>query len=169
MGEASVIVSSAQVEGEVTLGEDNVVQPLALIKAVNGPVVIGTGNVFEERCVIKNNLPLQEDGSRPTLVIGDDNHFEAGCQVFAKSVGSGNRIRANAILAPMCDVGSHCVVTAGKHVGAGVQLRDYSVVYGASGEMRSSEAPHEAADELRLLRDFLRKTLPMYHKCREAP
>ncbi|VDO46901.1 unnamed protein product [Onchocerca flexuosa] len=69
----AVVCKEAILEGEITIGSGTVVHPTAVIRATNGPIIIGENNNIEETSVIEN---LNENGE--TLLIGRDNVFEIG-------------------------------------------------------------------------------------------
>ena len=75
---------SAEVSGDVHIGEGVIIHPGARIVAgEGGSVTLGRGCVVEERCLIEA-LP----GSR--VDVGEGNLFQVGCRVRALSVGDFN-------------------------------------------------------------------------------
>ena len=142
--------------------------PVVRIRALNGPIVIGSHNLFEEFVEIRNVLPPHDDGTPRTMHIGSHNRFEARTTVFAESVGDHNVFNTAASLLPGSKVGSYVAVAACRTVGPGAEVPDNTVVYGASGEVRPSEQPNTPCPDLPLLRAALEQTLPNFHKCRDT-
>lgn len=157
--------------GDVTIGTDCVVHPTTQILAVNGPIVIGSNNLIEERVRIINNQ------TQP-MVIGDQNVFEVDSQCEAPKVGDNNTLECKSY------VGSHIVLTDNCVVGAGCQLRQANgeaiKTDQVDGEMkRQIFEPNTVVSGRNLSRrvvknlpaslhtcelDFLRKILPNYQK-----
>ena len=47
----ALVAAEARIEGDVTIGEETVVHPTAVILALDGPIDIGKRNVIEEKVV----------------------------------------------------------------------------------------------------------------------
>eukprot|EP00033_Pygsuia_biforma_P004122 GCRY01004519.1.p1 GENE.GCRY01004519.1~~GCRY01004519.1.p1 ORF type:complete len:199 (+),score=35.97 GCRY01004519.1:58-654(+) len=136
--EGSLVCGSALVEGDhdVIIKKGTVIHPRAVIKATNGPVIIGEGNNICELCQVVNNLPPSEDGTPVTMTIGNNNSLDIGCVVHSKSIGSFNNIGVNAFLDSGSIVGDSCHLTPGSHLAATL-LPSYSVLT-AGGAVHSS-------------------------------
>ncbi|VDL80200.1 unnamed protein product [Nippostrongylus brasiliensis] len=81
----AIVCREALLEGSIRVGAGTVVHPFAIIKATNGPIIIGENNIIEDRCLIENIL---NDGSK-VMEIGDQNIIEVGavgvrCKLFSK-------------------------------------------------------------------------------------
>lgn len=72
---APLICSTSTVLGSVEIGDGTIIHPMATINALNGPIVIGCGNLIEEFAEIINHLPS-------TLTIGNRNTLRVGCSKF---------------------------------------------------------------------------------------
>ena len=59
-----------------------------------GPIEIGKNNIIEENCIIINRLLNAKEmivkKEVPTMVIGNNNHFQVGAQIMALSIGDNN-------------------------------------------------------------------------------
>lgn len=98
----AIVCVESEVRGDVKIGTRTIVHPCAKILATDGPIVIGESNIVEEMVVIENRYNkivhisvqivecLNTYRSKETLHIGNNNVFEVGAKVTAKSVGEGN-------------------------------------------------------------------------------
>eukprot|EP00755_Sulcionema_specki_P039978 Sspe_Gene.24785::Locus_9860_Transcript_2_2_Confidence_0.667_Length_8049::g.24785::m.24785/K10428/DCTN6; dynactin 6 len=168
MSHANIVCSTALVEGDVKFtGNANVLHPCARIRALKGPIEIGSGNIFEECCEIRNNLPPNEDGTPRTLVIGSHNLFQAGCQVRASRVGDGNDFNVRCCVKEGAEVGSDCIVGVRRVVSEDKKLADRTVVYGPNGEYRQySEGQLNVSTHRQDHADLLaslQATIPRFH------
>ncbi|KHJ84040.1 bacterial transferase hexapeptide repeat protein [Oesophagostomum dentatum] len=73
----AIVCREATLEGCVSIGAGTVVHPFAIIKATNGPIIIGENNIIEERSLIEN---LLEDGDK-VMEVGNQNIIEVGARV----------------------------------------------------------------------------------------
>uniref|UniRef100_A0A1I7YJF4 Dynactin subunit 6 n=1 Tax=Steinernema glaseri TaxID=37863 RepID=A0A1I7YJF4_9BILA len=155
IAQGAVVVKDCILEGEITIGTGTVVHPKATIRALTGPIVIGENNIIEETSIIENN---HEDGF--VMKIGNENVFEVGAVVKARSVGDHNvfhirsEVGSEVEVPEGCSIGVKCVVE--KHG----PLPDRFVVYGERHERRiAGENPQSQARQL----ECLYKCLPRYH------
>ncbi|GMT32479.1 hypothetical protein PFISCL1PPCAC_23776 [Pristionchus fissidentatus] len=156
----AVVCNEVTITGEVTIGSDCVVHPKAIIRATRGPIIIGDRNLIEETALIENS---NEDGA--PLVIGEDNYFEIGSVVRARSIGARN------IFGIQCVVGSEVVVTDGCSIGVRCSvikrgdLPPRTCVYGEHNERRL--AVQDPEPQTALL-EVLRKVFPAYHHLKKS-
>ncbi|KJH51719.1 bacterial transferase hexapeptide repeat protein [Dictyocaulus viviparus] len=54
----AIVCREAVLEGNVRIGAGTVVHPFAIIKASNGPILIGENNIIEERSLIENIIDI---------------------------------------------------------------------------------------------------------------
>uniref|UniRef100_A0A0K0FGR6 Dynactin subunit 6 n=1 Tax=Strongyloides venezuelensis TaxID=75913 RepID=A0A0K0FGR6_STRVS len=152
----SQVLERSILKGEITVGNQTVVQPYASLLATNGPIIIGEKNIIEEFVTIEN---LNENGE--PLIIGDKNTFEIQSTFRGKSVGNQNlfsvrsTVGKNTIVTDSCCIGIKCNVPEGE------VLQPQTVVYGENSARRTvCEKGQNTEDEL----DFLLKMFPKYHK-----
>ncbi|VDN86444.1 unnamed protein product [Brugia pahangi] len=144
----AVVCKEATLEGDITIGSDfgaigtieihlgTVVHPTAVIRATNGPIIIGENNNIEETCVIEN---LNDNGE--ALFIGRDNVFEIGSIVHAPKIGNNN------VFGARCQVGPNTTVTRGCFIGTNCmamlreELPENTVIYGKSNSRRVARDP----------------------------
>jgi carbonic anhydrase/acetyltransferase-like protein (isoleucine patch superfamily) len=101
----AVVSGEANIEGDVTIHPRTAVHPTAVIVASPGhPIVIGSGNIIEERSTITSE--------HAAVTIGDGNHVQVGAKLESSQLGNAN------VLEPNCEVGSGCTVPNACVVGA---------------------------------------------------
>ena len=153
---------SATYIGEISIGSGTVVHPKAKIIAEAGPIIIGQGNLIEELATIANRAT---DGTKRTLVIGDNNVFEVGSLCEAVGVGNNNVFEVKSHVGPQVEVTRGCVIGVKCSLTIPQKLEEKTVVYGNSGNQRVlGEAPGPPNQQM----DFLRRILPNYHNIIKA-
>ncbi|WKX87896.1 hypothetical protein Q1695_007927 [Nippostrongylus brasiliensis] len=152
----AIVCREALLEGSIRVGAGTVVHPFAIIKATNGPIIIGENNIIEDRCLIENIL---NDGSK-VMEIGDQNIIEVGAVIHAPRIGSNN------VLHVQCEVGPDSCVSNGCSVGVRCKLfsketlPERTVIYGKWNERRTAnDNPPIPQGQL----EVLRRLLPSYH------
>lgn len=164
----AVVVSECELHGDISIGSRTVVHPKARIIADAGPIVIGEGNLIEERCEIINSWPVAaaSDGTVGTgrqqkvMIIGNNNVFEVGSCSESMKIGDNNILECKAHLGSQTELGSGCIIGTMCSLTSHETLPDNTVVYGAHCERRLQlERPPPQALQL----DFLTKILPNYH------
>jgi UDP-N-acetylglucosamine acyltransferase len=115
LGRGNRIGAGAIVEDDVTLGDDNLVLPYAVIKSGTR---MGSGNVVHEHAVL-GGVPqdLSYRGRETTLEIGDANVFREGVTISRGCKGEGRTV-----------VGSHNYMMAAAHAGHDCRLADHIVI-----------------------------------------
>ncbi|KAL3997195.1 Bacterial transferase hexapeptide (six repeats) family protein [Acanthocheilonema viteae] len=151
----AVVCKEAILKGDITIGSGTVVHPTAVIRATNGPIIIGENNNIEETCVIEN---LNENGQ--TLSIGRDNVFEIGSVVHAPKIGDNN------VFGVRCKVGPNTTVTRGCFIGVNCvamlqeELPENTVIYGKNNSRRvARDPPQLQTSQL----EYLRKAFERFH------
>uniref|UniRef100_A0A915Q0C3 Dynactin subunit 6 n=1 Tax=Setaria digitata TaxID=48799 RepID=A0A915Q0C3_9BILA len=151
----AVVCKEAILEGDITIGSGTVVHPTAVIRATNGPIIIGENNNIEETSVIEN---LSESGE--ALLVGRDNVFEIGSVVHAPKIGDNN------VFGVRCQVGPYTTVTRGCFIGTNCkamlreELPENTVIYGKNNSRRvARDPPQLQTSQL----DYLRKALERFH------
>lgn len=142
--------------GDVTIGTGSVLHPRVYISANGGSVHIGEGNIIEEQVRICNRVP--ENG---TMIIGNNNVFEVGCVIEAKSIGDNNVFESKCYIGPGVTIGNGVTVGAKCQVTSPDPIEDLSVIYGENCNQRlANDKPTSQASQ----REFLSRILPNYHK-----
>uniref|UniRef100_A0A0N4U5C3 Dynactin subunit 6 n=1 Tax=Dracunculus medinensis TaxID=318479 RepID=A0A0N4U5C3_DRAME len=132
----AVVCKEASLHGTITIGSGTIVHPTAVIRATNGPIVIGENNNVEETAVIEN---LCANGE--TLYIGRDNVFEIESVMQASRVGDNNifgvrsRVGPNTIVTNGCFIGTKCSAVMTE------TLPENMVIYGETNIRRIASDP----------------------------
>ncbi|CAD6184545.1 unnamed protein product [Caenorhabditis auriculariae] len=151
----AIVCRDAILEGNVTIGDNCIIHPLAIIRAKSGPILIGANNIVEERAIIENR---NTDGK--PMVIGDGNTFEVQSQCRALCIGRNNVMGVRSELEDGCVVLDDCTLGVGCRVVAGQTLDVRSVVFGSDSVHRIA-ADGVLANTTQL--ELLRVLLPSYH------
>ncbi|GAV08215.1 hypothetical protein RvY_17941 [Ramazzottius varieornatus] len=159
----AIVARESELQGQITIGGGTIVHPSARILAENGPIVIGDGNIIEERVTIRNVFPVNEDGSSRTLYIGSKNLFET-FSVTEGNIGDLNTISCKARVGKATTLRNGCVVGVSCAVDSAETIPDNMFIYrnGENIERRTSDfnqTPPSIDDHL----EFLQKQLPNYH------
>ena len=141
----------------MTIGPVCILHPKCTVIALAGPIILGQGNIVEEMAVIVNRRP-------ETLVVGENNLFEAGCRktlsslffrsvsnnqspgIEAVSIGSHNtfeaksRIPASIAIADWCHIGATCTVVPDAIFPSAPDTTKYSQ---DKGEAVDKDAPYQ--------------------------
>lgn len=119
IAESATIGPFCVIEGDVTIGEDTVVESHARIGSAYGSVVIGARNLIQCGAVLGG--PAQDysyDEGRTELVIGDDNRIGEYVSVSLGTIKGGGRTA----------IGNHNFIMAFAHLGHDCQLDDHVVI-----------------------------------------
>lgn len=130
------IASSADVIGNLEVGENAGIWYHATVRADSDHITIGKGTNVQDNCV------LHVDAGHP-LTIGDYVTIGHGAIVHGCSVGDGTLIGMGAILLNDCKIGKNCIIGAGALVTGGVEIPNDSVVLGNPGKIHRSIRPEE--------------------------
>lgn len=141
--------------GDVTIGPECVIHPTTNIIAKNGPIVIGSSNLIEERVQIVNNQP-------EPMVIGDNNVFEVDSRSEASKIGNFNILESKSKVGPNVQLTNRCIVGAGCTLIAVEIVQPNTVITGKDSNRRVVQDLPASSHSSQL--DFLRKILPNYQK-----
>ncbi|KAK0425409.1 hypothetical protein QR680_009186 [Steinernema hermaphroditum] len=155
IAQGAMVIKDCVLEGEITIGTGTIVHPKATIRALRGPIIIGENNIIEETTVIENN---HEEGF--VMKIGNENVFEVGALVRARSVGNHNVFHIRSEVGSEVEVSEGCSIGVKCTVDTLGPLADRFVVYGERHERRiAGENPQSQVRQL----ECLYKCLPRYH------
>lgn len=118
------VAESAQVVGDVSLGESASVWFGAIVRADNEPMVIGAGSNVQEAAV------LHSDPGYP-LTIGDNVTVGHRVVLHGCSVGDGSLIGIGAVVLNGAKIGKNCLVGAGALVTEGKVFPDGCLIVGS--------------------------------------
>ena len=157
VAESAYIDPSAQVIGDVTLGELTSVWPNVTIRSDIAPVRIGEGtNIQDNSCLhVDDDAPI-EIGAY--VVVGHS------CTIHGCTIGDGCLIGMGAIILSGARIGAGSIVGAGALVLEGQEIPPRSVALGAPAKVRREvsddqlEAIRDNADRyVRLSREYLQE------------
>ena len=135
-GNGSWVAESAQVIGDVQLGENSSVWPGVVIRADNETVVIGAGTN------IQDNAVLHSDPGSP-LTLGE--RVTVGHQVMLHgcTIGDESLIGIGAIVLNGAKIGKNCLVGAGALVTEGKEFPDGSMIIGSPAKAVRELSPEQ--------------------------
>jgi len=152
VGARTRLISHVVLDGMITLGEDNVVHPFAVLggapqdlgyKNEATTVLIGDRNIFRESVTVSRGTSRDKSVTK----IGNDNFIMAYCHVAHDCVVGSNVIMANQVaLAGHVEVGDYVVIGGLSAVVQKCRLGSYSFL-GGSTIMRRDLPPFMAAKE----------------------
>jgi carbonic anhydrase/acetyltransferase-like protein (isoleucine patch superfamily) len=124
LGEGAWVADSAQVIGDVRLGEGASVWFGAVLRGDNEPLTIGRGTNVQEGTVIHSDMGFP-------VALGE--YVTVGHQVMLHgcTVGDGSLIGMKAVVLNGAKIGRNCLVGAGALVTEGKEFPDGSMILGA--------------------------------------
>ena len=118
------IADSAQVIGQVTLGESSSVWFGAVVRGDTAAIHVGRGSNIQDGSV------LHADEGLP-LVIGENVTVGHQVMLHGCTIGDGSLIGIQAVVLNGAKIGKNCLVGAGALVTEGKEFPDYSLIIGA--------------------------------------
>ena len=136
---ASAFISeAAYVIGDVEIGEDCSVWPVAVIRGDMGKITLGRNVVVEDNCVIHSGSPTLPPVSDVT--IGDFVIFGHGAISNGSKFGNNTVISMGAIILHDVEIGDKCIIAAGCVVKEKAKIPDKSFVVGVPGVIKGQVA-----------------------------
>ncbi|HLW77884.1 MAG TPA: gamma carbonic anhydrase family protein [Bryobacteraceae bacterium] len=135
---SAYVDASAQVIGEVEIGERSSVWPCASLRGDTGPIRVGSETSIQDGCVLHmdEGFPLTV-GNRVTVGHAVTLH---GCTVEDESlIGIGATVLNGAV------IGKGSVVAAGSLVPEGMQVPPSTLVMGVPAKVKRAVTPEEQA------------------------
>jgi carbonic anhydrase/acetyltransferase-like protein (isoleucine patch superfamily) len=126
IAQSSWISESALVMGNVEIGENCGVFPGAVIRGDFTKITVGNNTVIEDNVVVHSGSPL---------VLGSNVIVGHGAVIHCHSVGNNSLIANNATVLDNAVVGNFCIIGAGCVVSPGMEIPDYSLVFGVPGKI----------------------------------
>ncbi|KAI3382054.1 hypothetical protein SNEBB_005953 [Seison nebaliae] len=134
--------SHSSITGEITIGNRTIVQPMVSIHATDGPIVIGSSTLIEEKCSILNNSLIEEDKKKNeeeksissteknqhVMIIGNYNVFEVGSIIRSSKIGDQNMVETYAEIGPNIELTNNCIVKAGTKLTGYMVLEPNTIV-----------------------------------------
>jgi len=154
LGRNVFVDESAQVIGDVRLGEESSVWPGAVIRADDDFVSIGDGTAVMDLAFV------EAPEGRP-VEVGSGCIVSHGASLHGCLIGSGVLVGVGAIVLDTAHVGDGCVIASGTLVSPGTVIPPASVVMGMPGKVVRSVEP-SAADNLARELDTIRRKAREY-------
>jgi carbonic anhydrase/acetyltransferase-like protein (isoleucine patch superfamily) len=155
------IASSADVMGDVTLGEDASIWFNAVVRGDNDPIAIGA------RTNIQDGAVLHSDDGLP-LTIGDDVTVGHKAMIHSCGIGDNSLIGIGAVILARAKIGRNTLVGAGALVPEGKEYPDGVLLIGQPARVARELTPeqigrltHSAAHYVRNWRRFRRDLKPV--------
>jgi phenylacetic acid degradation protein len=118
----------AVVIGDVIIGPDTYVAPLASLRGDFGRIVVGSGSNVQDGCVL-HAFPGRD------LVIEPDGHIAHGAILHGCTVGAGALIGMNSVVMDGARIGARSFVGAGSFVPAEFEVPDASLAVGSPAQV----------------------------------
>lgn len=138
LGKDVYVADSAQVMGDVVLGEGASVWFGAIARGDSEKITIGPGSNIQDGAV------LHADAGKP-LVIGDNVSVGHMVMLHGCTVGDGTLIAIGAIVLNDAKIGKNCIVGAHSLVTEGKEFPDGSMIMGSPAKLVRMLAPEQIA------------------------
>ena len=134
---AAFIAESAQVIGDVTVGEDASVWYGAVVRGDEGRIIIGRGANVQDCAVLHCD-------AGDTVELGEGVTVGHSAVVHGCTVGAGSLIGMHATLLNGCVIGKGCIIGAGALVPEGMVIPDGMVAMGVPARVVKPVTPQQA-------------------------
>jgi carbonic anhydrase/acetyltransferase-like protein (isoleucine patch superfamily) len=148
VGEDAWVADSAQVIGNVRLGEGASVWFGAVVRGDNEAMTVGARSNVQEGSV------LHSDPGFP-LVIGDDVTIGHQVMLHGCTIGDGTLIGIKAVVLNGARIGKNCIVGASALVTEGKEFPDGSMIIGAPARAVRQLTPEEVAGLPRIAEHYV--------------
>ncbi len=138
LGKDVYIAETAQVIGDVVLGDGASVWFGAIVRGDSEKITIGRGSNIQDGAV------LHADAGKP-LVIGDNVSVGHMVMLHGCTVGDGTLIAIGAIVLNDVKIGKNCIVGANSLVTEGKEFPDGSMIMGSPAKLMRELAPEQIA------------------------
>jgi len=135
LGNGAWVHPRALVLGDVVLGDDSSVWPMAVVRGDEHRIRIGAGSNVQDGSVLHVTHAGPYSGAGFPLLIGDGVTIGHGAVVHACTIGDDCLIGMSATLLDGVVVGNHCLIGAGAVVSPGKQLPARSLWVGNPARM----------------------------------
>jgi carbonic anhydrase/acetyltransferase-like protein (isoleucine patch superfamily) len=128
LGQGAWVADSAEVIGQVQLGDNASVWPMCVLRGDAERIIVGRNTNIQDASV------LHADFGVP-LVIGDDVSVGHQVMLHGCTVGDGSLIGIQAVVLNNAKIGRNCIVGAGSIVTEGKEFPDNSLILGAPAKV----------------------------------
>jgi carbonic anhydrase/acetyltransferase-like protein (isoleucine patch superfamily) len=137
---SAYVDESAQVIGDVAIGEESSVWMNAVVRGDVNHIRIGSRTNIQDGTIVH----VMRDPSHPTIV-GDDVTVGHGAILHGCTVGNRCLIGMGAVLLNGSSIGEDCIVAAGTLLPEGAAIPARSLVMGSPGKVRRTLTDDEVA------------------------
>lgn len=148
LGEGAWVADSAQVIGNVILGDGASVWFGAVLRGDNEPMHVGKGTNIQEGSVIHS------DPGFP-VTLGENVTIGHQVMLHGCTVGDGTLIGIKAVVLNGAKIGRNCIVGAGALVTEGKEFPDGSMIFGAPAKVVRELSPEQQADLPRIAEHYV--------------
>jgi len=149
IAESACISESANIIGDVEIGEESSVWPGAVVRADYGGGELGCGMKIGNNVHIEDNAVIHCAKS-----IGNNIIIGHGAVVEATHIGNNVLIGDNAAVLMTSEIGSYCIIGAGAVVKEGMKIPDRSFVVGMPAIIKK-ELSAEEMEKVKKDPDFI--------------
>lgn len=154
IAESTVVSQSAQIIGNVEIGENCIVFPGAVIRGDLAGIRIGQRVWIEDNCVLHAG---PED-----LIIGDNVIIGHGAIINCQHIGNNVLVGMNATILQKAKIGNNCIIGAATLVREGMNIPDISFVVGVPGKIRGRPSEEQLLWIKRDRQDYVGFLLELY-------
>jgi len=122
------IMESAEIVGNVKIGENSSVWNKAVIRGDESSIRIGKGTNIQDMCVIHSERHIP-------MAIGDNVTIGHSAVIHCRRVGSNCLIGMGAMLLDNVEIGEYSIIAAGTVVAENTKIASRSVVMGIPGKV----------------------------------
>jgi len=122
------IMESAEIVGNVKIGENSSVWNKAVIRGDESSIRIGKGTNIQDMCVIHSERHIP-------MAIGDNVTIGHSAVIHCRRVGSNCLIGMGAMLLDNVEIGEYSIIAAGTVVAENTKIASRSVVMGVPGKV----------------------------------
>ncbi|WP_440953663.1 gamma carbonic anhydrase family protein [Methanococcoides sp. FTZ1] len=137
VAETAFIADSADIIGDVTIGENSSIWFNAVLRGDMGKIKIG------DRTSIQDNVVIHTDPETPTE-LGDDVTVGHGAVLHSCRIGNNVLIGMNSTVLDGVEIGENSIVGANALVSPGKKFPPNSVITGVPGKVRRDALPEDA-------------------------
>ncbi|MCQ2558161.1 MAG: gamma carbonic anhydrase family protein [Oscillospiraceae bacterium] len=140
---------SADVVGNISIGEDVGFWYGSVTRGDEGPITIGKGTNIQDGCVL-------HCGSRFPLKIGEYVTVGHGAILHGCEIGDGTLIGMGAIVLDGAKIGSGCIIGAGALVTSGTVVPDGMVAFGNPAKPVKEASPQQKEYNMNNAAEYIR-------------
>ena len=138
MGSGAWVADSAQVIGDVILGDNTSVWFGSVLRGDSERITLGNNVNVQDMCVLHADMGVP-------LVIGDGASIGHQAMLHGCSIGEGSLIAIGAVVLNYARIGKHCLVGAGALVTEGKEFPDGSMILGSPAKVVRQLSPEQIA------------------------